>query len=769
MGIREAWQALTTPKVSSALAVRAASVAGEVFGMEASKDEAHGMLAGIFPWGLPPKRGTRELMMLYAASPWLRAVTHRIGMRVGSTTWRIYALKGRADGQVRFAKAFSDAAPNTRKRLLREYRKSASTDVEEILDHPMLDFLRAGNLILDGRSSMQVSQTHWDLKGDVYWLLERHDSGPLKGKPKHWWPVPPFWVMATPTTSTPWFRFQYGGWNAQVPETEVVWARDPDPANPYGRGVGIAESLQDELQGHESASKLVNSSFFNRCLPAAIVSMKGGNKAEAQRIQEDWTQKYGGGALKALQTHFTSSEVSVAQLSQSFVDMQVLELRKEMKADILQTFGYPAELLGDLSGANRSTIDTAAYRLEKYVIEPRREFWRHVLQNRLAREWDERIIVEYENEVPEDAAFLLQAAARRPYAFTNNEIRQIAGKPEVDDAWGEERPPTPTAPPVQAEKPVAGGTVTLAEEPAWAKGLLLELRALHGRRTKAAQEDDREDPAPDWDPDDIPDPEKLVGEDELIAELAGKVAKAIEDFGNQAFGALDAEGLLTDEAGAFSMSNPTVATYLEDFSSEAVGNITETTRSYLKDFLSKAYANGDSIDDMVAELTSDSNFAFGEARAENIARTETLGASNFGTLDGFKQSGVIDKKVWLATPGTHGSRESHEALDGKVIGVDEDFTDTATGAAGQCPGDFGDPASDCQCRCAVSAWVDDPEGYEPKGITKAAKGRPLHGQAHLESKRAPHEAALKSAAVAVLAKQRAAVVKALKKARKATP
>jgi phage portal protein BeeE len=761
MGIREAWQALTTPKVSSALAVRAASVAGEVFGMEASKDEAHGMLAGIFPWGLPPKRGTRELMMLYAASPWLRAVTHRIGMRVGSTTWRIYALKGRADGQVRFAKAFSDAAPGTRKRLLREYRKSASTDVEEILDHPMLDFLRAGNLILDGRSSMQVSQTHWDLKGDVYWLLERHDSGPLKGKPKHWWPVPPFWVMATPTTSTPWFRFQYGGWNAQVPETEVVWARDPDPANPYGRGVGIAESLQDELQGHESASKLVNSSFFNRCLPAAIVSMKGGNKAEAQRIQEDWTQKYGGGALKALQTHFTSSEVSVAQLSQSFVDMQVLELRKEMKADILQTFGYPAELLGDLSGANRSTIDTAAYRLEKYVIEPRREFWRHVLQNRLAREWDERIIVEYENEVPEDAAFLLQAAARRPYAFTNNEIRQIAGKPEVDDAWGEERPPTPTAPPVQAEKPVAGGTVTLAEEPAWAKDLRAQL-------TKAQEEDDTP-PAPDWDSGAIDGAVKAIDPQVLLTELAALMADALAEWGAATF---SDEGLSDLSNEAFSMRNPRVKAFLEDLAGDRIQGINDTTKERVRDLLAKGYDEGLGIDDIASSL--EESAGFNEARAELIAQTETLRASNFGSLEAYRQSGVVDKKEWIfgsqAKEPRDGGGESadHESLDdGKGIDLDEKWVEPVYGDKLDHPGD-GPPRQSCRCHCGIAAKIEDPDMSDTERAIATAVRKAKH-ETHLakaSARRAKWESKTQAAVARAFAKQQRAVVKAL---RKATP
>lgn len=272
----------------------------------------------------------------------------------------------------------------------------------------------------------------------------------------------------------------------------------------------------------------------------------------------------------------------------------------------------------------------------------------------------------------------------------------------------------------------------------------------------------------------MPDPGKLIAEDEMVTELASKLAESVDAFGSQmleqianSYGDPDA---LPD---AFDVSNPEVKAFLEASAGE-LADIDDTTRDYLRDYVAKAYEDGKSIDDMVADMESDTNLAFGEARSELIARTEVLGASNFGTLSGLKQSGVIDKKVWLATPGTKGSRDGsdgqadHEALGAMdPIGINEKWIEPEFGDELDHPGD-GPPRQCCNCRCALSGWVDDPEGFdEGKSVAKAAKGRALHtSHAEIEKLRAPHERAIREAAAKVLGKQRAAVVAALRKAKR---
>ena len=49
----------------------------------------------------PPLRGTKELLDLYSTSPWLRAVTHKIGRAVAETPWQVFVARHRRRQAVR--------------------------------------------------------------------------------------------------------------------------------------------------------------------------------------------------------------------------------------------------------------------------------------------------------------------------------------------------------------------------------------------------------------------------------------------------------------------------------------------------------------------------------------------------------------------------------------------------------------------------------------------------------------------------------------------
>lgn len=59
-------------------------------------------------------------------------------------------------------------------------------------------------------------------------------------------------------------------------------------------------------------------------------------------------------------------------------------------------------------------------------------------------------------------------------------------------------------------------------------------------------------------------------------------------------------------------------------------------------------------------------------RADMIARTETMRAANAGLAEGWKQSGVVTKKIWL-TAGD--ACEICEPLNGMEVGLEETFFD----------------------------------------------------------------------------------------------
>lgn len=89
-------------------------------------------------------------------------------------------------------------------------------------------------------------------------------------------------------------------------------------------------------------------------------------------------------------------------------------------------------------------------------------------------------------------------------------------------------------------------------------------------------------------------------------------------------------------------------------------------------------------------------------RAKLITRTEghrIQSASNYNACVDAKAKGADVVKQWSAALDAR-TRPTHRALDGQIVEVDEPFS--LGNKKAMFPGDFGDPAEDCNCRCRVN-------------------------------------------------------------------
>lgn len=87
------------------------------------------------------------------------------------------------------------------------------------------------------------------------------------------------------------------------------------------------------------------------------------------------------------------------------------------------------------------------------------------------------------------------------------------------------------------------------------------------------------------------------------------------------------------------------------------------------------------------------------SRAKTIARTEShriTQASTYNAQRGAKAKGANVVKQWDSTMDGN-TRPTHRHLDGQIREIDEPFE--MDGKKAMFPGDFGDPAEDCNCRC----------------------------------------------------------------------
>lgn len=392
-----------------------------------------GMLGGVTRSTTdPPKRETKEHLEVYEAAPWPRAVGEKVAQAVACCEFELLTVSrnGKTVRDSRFQKAGMEA----RARLLERHK----AEVREVQEHPFLESLAHPNPYMDQHGLLKLTELHLDFVGDAFWLKDRNGLG----APVGYWPIPPHWVMETPTTDRPTFRFGYRSWQATVPAKEVQWYHEPSPANPYMRGTGIGWSLADEIQVDEYAAKMAAAFFFNRARPD-FVFVTGMSEDETRRLEQDWVSRLQG-FWRAHRPYFLAGEIDLSKAIKEFQQptMEQLvypNLRKVQRDIILQTWGVPPELFGIVENSNRATIEAAEYLFLRYVVAPKAERLRSALQRMFIEEFDPKGIIHVDSPVPEDKARQLDAMRAAPWVPTFDEWRAVQGLAPVGNGVGSSR------------------------------------------------------------------------------------------------------------------------------------------------------------------------------------------------------------------------------------------------------------------------------------------------------------------------------------------
>jgi hypothetical protein len=116
-------------------------------------------------------------------------------------------------------------------------------------------------------------------------------------------------------------------------------------------------------------------------------------------------------------------------------------------------------------------------------------------------------------------------------------------------------------------------------------------------------------------------------------------------------------------------------------------------------------AKGESIDKLADRVAHAGSVSI--SRAELTARTEVVGASNYGSYDQASLLGGDEgvSKQWLATEDMR-TRPDHRLADGQIVPLHSTFS--VGGYSMLHPGDFTAPASEvCNCRCTIVYVFDD--------------------------------------------------------------
>lgn len=154
-------------------------------------------------------------------------------------------------------------------------------------------------------------------------------------------------------------------------------------------------------------------------------------------------------------------------------------------------------------------------------------------------------------------------------------------------------------------------------------------------------------------------------------------------YGDAAVSALEQLG---DDVG-FNALNAEALNYARERAAEMVGMrwvdgdlitnpnaewaITDSTRDGIRSQVERAFEGGLTPGELASEIRD--SYEFSDARAEMVARTELASAHVEGSLDAWRESGVVEGKRWIlgSEHGDPDDCDDNEAAG--VIGIDETF------------------------------------------------------------------------------------------------
>ncbi len=321
-------------------------------------------------WTRPPESNTSDWIKTFSTSPRL-AVVDRIASDLSFAPGKLYAIA--SDG-----------------------------DEQEIVSHPFLDFWDNLNPLHEYTSAAlwQLHEIYLLLKGEGYFIIERDQAG----RPAELWPVPTHWVFMTPYLGHPYYSVRTTSGSIIDVPVEMFVMKSLNPYDPFMRGLGASESIADEVETDEYASKFQKRFFYNDATPNLIVAMPKSTDEQRKRFRMEWLERFQG-VFKSHGLATVNGEVSVQKVGETMKDMDMVNGRIYLRDAVLEHFGVPREIMGITENSNRATAEAAQFIYAQNVLMPRLRRREEAINKQLLPPFGENLLWRYDDIVPRNQEF----------------------------------------------------------------------------------------------------------------------------------------------------------------------------------------------------------------------------------------------------------------------------------------------------------------------------------------------------------------------------
>ncbi len=569
---------------------------------------------------IPPGWNYQQYLQVYGEVGWLFGANNLISESVADIKWHLYEKDGNEIG-------------------------------DKVESHPLLDMWAYVNPFQTKYQFIQLTQLYLGLVGEAFWVLNFNRLG----VPAEMWLAPPQYMVIIPDPKTYISHYEYrrDAVNLRLEVPEVIHMMSPNPANSY-RGIGPAQSISVDLDTEKYAARYQNRLFYNDATPGMIIKYDEiPEEEERKKIRAEWNEIHQGWR-NARKTAFLWGGAEAKTIAMSNRDMDFWRLRKWSPEIIRGAYRLSASMMGIEGPGSRARVEADEYIFAKYTVKPALTRIQEAINEQLLPLYDDGFYFGYEDPVPENREALVNEVKELfPIGvLTREESRVMLGKdakPEAGETFAE--PKAPIGSKMVFHQMLNSKTLTDEQKDLHWK-LYIDKAEADERKAKQLFRqlwfDQMDELLKAW--------EKIPELEQAFNEPASQIIwdEAFNPFISQVFeesfdlvisgGDLNPahrskqEGVLSQEALEWiAMRSLTLATMVNG-----------TTKEELRLALKAGYEAGESIPQLTKRIRWYYRDGY-ERRANMVARTEVIAASNEGALQGYEKE-EINKVEFYPAP-----------------------------------------------------------------------------------------------------------------------
>jgi HK97 family phage portal protein len=597
------------------------------------------------------------------------------------------------------------------------YRKRGNK-LTEIEEHPILNIVnRSVNPNLSSKDFFDLWATYLALQGKFY--AEYNNTAlptqiyPLY--PHHVKPIPDLYKFIQG------FEFQMGSDKKIYKPEEILWSRFIDPLNLYD-GVSPVRALARTIDTENSTVDWNKSTLQNSAIPPGIIQVVNPSPELQEKLRSDWVKRYGGASNTRIPLVLNSEKANYVPLGLDHMDMDFLNQRKLNRIEICTAFGVPSQIVGNPEGQTYANFGEAQKSFWENTIIPRYlDNIKGCLNRDLVSRYADNLVLEYNLDNVQALHESIDDISNRVIdlfesnVITQNEARESLGYDKVNngDMFNFELSKFMMAS-MQEEQEEETEQETEQEE-TQKKTLHLEYKNIETKREKYYKLLEKK--VIELFRKELRELEKgfnNITKAEEMKKVVDRVinnnklewqkiltvfyVEIVKEFGTDTYNKLQKK----KEIKLFDVWLDRIKKFIAKIVGERVIGITDTTKEKIKNTIDNGISEGLAISIISKNIKNMYENNFNKSRATTISQTETITASNYGSLQGAKESGANVKKIWIYTQDKR-TRDSHKAMGSHPpVELDGYFNVNGSKMGFPCDSSMGASASEVvRCRCAI--------------------------------------------------------------------